>query len=99
MLHCDIRSLLSRSMRSMTNSAKAGTQVVVPFREEDEKRHLRVTGDLGQIVPFVCDFPRFSPQKSYARFVLLTLGMGYPQRRADLRVRASFRRCVQPCWP
>jgi len=46
----------------MTNSAKAGTQVVVPFREEDEKRHLKVTGDLGQIVPSVCDFPHFSPR-------------------------------------
>jgi len=35
--------------------AKAGTQVVVPFREEDEKRHLKVTGDLGQIVPLEWD--------------------------------------------
>jgi hypothetical protein len=33
--------------------AKAGTQVVIPYREEDEKRHLRVLGDLGQIVPLV----------------------------------------------
>lgn len=31
--------------------AKRGTQVVVPYRDEDEKRHLRVLGDLGQIVP------------------------------------------------
>ena len=35
-------------------SAKAGTQVIVPYREEDEKRHLKVMGDLGQIVPMVC---------------------------------------------
>lgn len=34
-------------------AAKAGTQVIVPYREEDEKRHLKVTGDLGQIVPLV----------------------------------------------
>ena len=33
--------------------AKAGTQVIVPFRDEDEKRHLKVMGDLGQIVPLV----------------------------------------------
>ena len=33
--------------------AKAGTQVIVPFREEDDKRHLKVMGDLGQIVPLV----------------------------------------------
>lgn len=33
--------------------AKAGTQVVVPYRDEDAKRPLRVMGDLGQIVPLV----------------------------------------------
>ncbi|CCM05932.1 uncharacterized protein FIBRA_08171 [Fibroporia radiculosa] len=35
--------------------AKAGTQVIIPYREEDEKRHLRVTGDLGQIVSMEWD--------------------------------------------
>lgn len=33
--------------------AKAGTQVIVPYRDEDEKRHLKVLGDLGQIVSLV----------------------------------------------
>ena len=33
--------------------AKQGTQVVVPYRDEDSKRFLRVMGDLGQIVPLV----------------------------------------------
>ena len=31
--------------------ARAGTQVIVPYRDEDSKRFLRVMGDLGQIVP------------------------------------------------
>lgn len=35
--------------------AKQGTQVIVPYREEDSKRHLRVMGDLGQIVPLEFD--------------------------------------------
>ncbi|KAG9023408.1 hypothetical protein FS837_005829 [Tulasnella sp. UAMH 9824] len=35
--------------------AKAGTQVIVPFRDEDEKRHLKVMGDLGQVVPLMWD--------------------------------------------
>ena len=35
-------------------AAKSGTQVIVPYRDEDEKRHLKVMGDLGQIVPMVC---------------------------------------------
>ena len=33
--------------------AKAGTQVIIPYRDEDDKRHLKVTGDLGQIVSMV----------------------------------------------
>lgn len=33
--------------------AKSGTQVIVPYREEDSKRHLKVMGDLGQIIPLV----------------------------------------------
>lgn len=33
--------------------AQKGTQVIVPYRDEDEKRHLKVMGDLGQIVPMV----------------------------------------------
>ena len=33
--------------------AQKGTQVIVPYRDEDEKRHLKLMGDLGQIVPLV----------------------------------------------
>ncbi|KAI0287950.1 NAD(P)-binding protein [Russula brevipes] len=36
-------------------TAKAGTQVIIPYRDEDEKRHLKVTGDLGQIVSMEWD--------------------------------------------
>jgi len=35
--------------------AKEGTQVIVPYRDEDSKRHLKVMGDLGQIVPLEWD--------------------------------------------
>ncbi|ETW81816.1 hypothetical protein HETIRDRAFT_475334 [Heterobasidion irregulare TC 32-1] len=35
--------------------AKTGTQVIIPYRDEDEKRHLKVMGDLGQIVPMEWD--------------------------------------------
>ena len=33
---------------------KMGTQVVVPYREEDEARIFKPMGDLGQIVRMVC---------------------------------------------
>ncbi|KDN41067.1 putative NADH2 dehydrogenase 40K chain [Tilletiaria anomala UBC 951] len=35
--------------------AQKGTQVIVPFRDEDEKRHLKIMGDLGQVVPMEWD--------------------------------------------
>ncbi|CAG8569558.1 5175_t:CDS:10 [Ambispora gerdemannii] len=35
--------------------AKQGTQVVIPYRDEDEKRHLKVNGDLGQVVSIEFD--------------------------------------------
>lgn len=34
-------------------AAKAGSHIVIPYRDEDEKRHLRVCGDLGQITSLV----------------------------------------------
>lgn len=37
----------------MHKLAKQGTQVVVPYRDADEQRHLKVMGDLGQIVALV----------------------------------------------
>ncbi|WWD22150.1 hypothetical protein CI109_106639 [Kwoniella shandongensis] len=35
--------------------ARQGTQVVIPYRDEDEKRRLKIMGDLGQIVPLEWD--------------------------------------------
>jgi NADH dehydrogenase (ubiquinone) 1 alpha subcomplex subunit 9 len=35
--------------------AQKGTQVVIPYRDEDGKRHLKLMGDLGQIVPLEFD--------------------------------------------
>ncbi|KAL0581011.1 Protein-lysine N-methyltransferase efm5 [Marasmius crinis-equi] len=35
--------------------ARMGTQVIVPYRDEDDKRHLKLMGDLGQVVPMEWD--------------------------------------------
>lgn len=43
--------------------AQKGTQVIVPYRDEDEKRHLKVMGDLGQVVPMVSSLS--SPRDTY----------------------------------
>ncbi|KAF8895416.1 39kDa subunit of Ndufa9, NADH ubiquinone oxidoreductase [Infundibulicybe gibba] len=37
------------------STAKLGTQVIVPYRDEDEARHLKPMGDLGQVVPMEWD--------------------------------------------
>lgn len=34
----------------MRQLARQGCTVVIPFREEMAKRHLKVTGDLGRVV-------------------------------------------------
>lgn len=34
----------------LMNAARQGCTVVVPFREEMTKRHLKVSGDLGRVV-------------------------------------------------
>jgi len=36
---------------------KIGTQVIVPYRDEDAARVFKPMGDLGQIVRMVCPFP------------------------------------------
>lgn len=64
----------------MHKLAKQGTQVVVPYRDADEQRHLKVMGDLGQIVALV-RAPLF-----HARDLLLTsvlAGVGHTQRFTD----------------
>ncbi|KAI0712549.1 NADH dehydrogenase [Earliella scabrosa] len=38
--------------------ARSGTHIVIPYRDEDEKRHLKVAGDLGQITSLEWDLRR-----------------------------------------
>jgi hypothetical protein len=53
-----------------------GTQVIVPYREEDEKRHLKPMGDLGQIVSMVALHLFPPPNRDHLKFIQ---GMGYPE--------------------
>jgi hypothetical protein len=53
-----------------------GTQVIVPYREEDEKRHLKPMGDLGQIVSMVALHLFPSPNRDHLKIIQ---GMGYPE--------------------
>lgn len=70
----------------MHKLAKQGTQVIVPYRDEDSKRHLKVMGDLGQIVPLVSD-----SRTNQARKAERNIGM---RRR-----RAEYLVCIRPLVP
>lgn len=50
------------------STARQGCTVVVPFREEMTKRHLKVTGDLGRIVFVVRGEPSVPAQGSFAPY-------------------------------
>jgi len=94
--------------------AKAGTQVIVPYRDPYWARELRVMGDLGQIVPMVRLvlplFPSSSlsrlPQRStlqaddHSRFSTFSTraGMGTQEPTSDRGMSATFGRRLQLLW-
>lgn len=45
-----------------TGAARSGCTVIVPYREEMAKRHLKIAGDLGRVVFMVS---RDQPRKLY----------------------------------
>lgn len=63
--------------------AQKGTQVIIPYRDEDEKRHLKVMGDLGQIVPMVRHFLCADRTGAVRLHFTCTPGVGSEQRRAN----------------
>ena len=78
--------------------AKVGTQVIVPFRDEDEKRHLKVMGDLGQIVPLVRLVPNLRGSSvcpiGISSLFRGSVGMGREERTTNCRVHTAFGCCV-----
>ena len=90
--------MLARSFFALSIfSAKAGTQVIVPFRDEDEKRHLKVMGDLGQIVPLVRTMSSLRFLDASDRCMPTcsgSVGMGREERTTNRRVPATLGCCV-----
>jgi hypothetical protein len=78
--------------------ARAGNTVVVPFREEMAKRHLKVTGDLGRVCFLVRSLYQLI-QVPKAGIRLTTPGIRPSQQRLDRRERATLRHRVQPSRP
>lgn len=76
-------------------AARVGCQVVIPYREEMTKRHLKVTGDLGRVAFIVC-----SKGIQTSRPVIDPgLGIRSAQHRVDRGGCQTFRCRLQLGWP
>ncbi|KXS94206.1 hypothetical protein AC578_9957 [Pseudocercospora eumusae] len=67
--------------------ARAGNTVVIPFREEMAKRHLKVTGDLGRVVMIEYDLRNTASIEESVRhsdIVFNLVGRDYPTKNFDL---------------
>ncbi|KAL9000909.1 MAG: hypothetical protein Q9169_000664 [Polycauliona sp. 2 TL-2023] len=67
--------------------ASRGCTVVVPFREEMAKRHLKVTGDLGRVVFMEYDLrntPSLEESVRHSDIVYNLVGRDYPTKNFDL---------------
>ena len=91
-----ITSVITTLLFKLFFPAKAGSQVIIPYRDEDEKRHLKVMGDLGQIVPLVgWKYMYMEP----VFWVLTGLGMGHAAWRSNRWMLETLWYCVQPRRP
>ena len=67
--------------------ARSGCTVVVPYREEMSKRHLKVTGDLGRVVFLECDLRNIASIEESVRhsdIVYNLVGRDYPTKNFTL---------------
>ena len=71
----------------MEETARSGCTVIVPFREEMAKRHLKVAGDLGRVVFMEMDLRNTASIEESVRhsdIVYNLIGRDYPTKNFDL---------------
>lgn len=78
-------------------AGKMGTQVIVPYREEDEARLFKPMGDLGQIVRMVRGCVCFRGGLC-GLFRVHVIGVGYARREYGSRVPEALGHGVQSRW-
>ncbi|KAH6677474.1 putative NADH-ubiquinone oxidoreductase 39 kDa subunit [Halenospora varia] len=67
--------------------ARQGCTVIVPYREEMAKRHLKVTGDLGRVIFMEFDLrntPSIEESVRHSDVVYNLIGRNYPTKNFDL---------------
>ena len=68
-------------------TARQGCTVIVPFREEMAKRHLKVSGDLGRVIFMEYDLrntPSLEESVRHSDVVYNLVGRTYPTKNFDL---------------
>jgi hypothetical protein len=73
----------------LTREARAGCTVVIPYREEMTKRHLKLTGDLGRVVFMVGKIMGMICDQHLA-------GVRPSEQGVHRRERAAFGHSLQP---
>jgi NADH dehydrogenase (ubiquinone) 1 alpha subcomplex subunit 9 len=71
----------------MARTARSGCTVIVPFREEMAKRHLKVAGDLGRVIFMEMDLRNTASIEESVRhsdIVYNLIGRDYPTKNFDL---------------
>lgn len=89
--------LLKNRTILMLSIAQQGTQVVVAYRDPDEARHLKVTGDLGQIVPLEFDLRNKEQLRECVRhsdIVYNLIGRDYETKQVEEKVGQGVRRVL-----
>lgn len=82
------------SVELTRGTARQGCTVVIPFREEMAKRHLKVTGDLGRVVFIEYDLRNTESIEQSVRHsdvVYNLVGRNYPTKYAMTRQRPKGR--------
>ena len=91
-IHCQqarcVRFRQKQQDRALTEgTARSGCTVIVPFREEMAKRHLKVAGDLGRVVFMEMDLRNTASIEESVRhsdIVYNLIGRDYPTKNFDL---------------
>ncbi|KAJ5217403.1 hypothetical protein N7468_010411 [Penicillium chermesinum] len=90
-LHCQparyvLQGDVAEAIEVLTlQKATQGCTVVVPYREEMAKRHLKVTGDLGRV-----NFLSIEESVRHSDIVYNLVGRGYPTKRGEEVVRKIY---------
>jgi NADH dehydrogenase (ubiquinone) 1 alpha subcomplex subunit 9 len=84
---CSLGNTIFGELCADIGTARQGCTVIVPFREEMAKRHLKVAGDLGRVIFMEYDLrntPSLEESVRHSDVVYNLVGRTYPTKNFDL---------------